>query len=683
MVTFYENVNHYINNKKISYVSFDLYDTLIFRAVYRPEDVWALLHKRFAGSNRNNHLDIKRIRERGELAARRKTESEDVTIDDIYAEIDLDTEAKENLKKTECEIEAEVSMPNKPMIDMLNGLREKGIRILITTDMYLDEKTIKTILDKNQISFDRLYISGKAGFRKESGNLFKYILEDLGIAADNMVHIGDNKRSDVDNAKLNGIEAFHYLCKQPDFEHYLIKTQCGYLFEKVNIINKIKNKFHRCWKEMKRVPYDNISSVYFVNYLNAVCKSEESEDVRMGFCVLGPFIAALCHWIHRKKEEKKIDQLWFVAREGYLIKKVYLTLFPDDETSVRYVRYNKNVCRLPFVLSANSVDDILAMLPSSPVTIGDLLELFLVDNKEELLKKITQETGYTMESTVSVDEFGSRVFKCIWKNIVDSVRDKANEQRKLLVQSLKKEIGDVGRCPKIALVNNSINGSIQYMLEKVMTDEQEIASVFYGLQIIDSDLCRKRDIKYAAWLKDINNAFYFRLFQRTLNIFERLSFENCGTALYLTEKVGEVQPVYEDNGTERNNDAVLLPVQDRAIQFAEVAKRFKGFDFTEDALSIYFRVMSYPLVEDTELVGSLAFDEVNESGILINKCRNLGFRGFWGKARKEIWPCGFLVLNKAPKVLQSIFVLRDHVGFRRNLVFPKKRHSGQENLYGK
>lgn len=671
-MTFYDNVNYYINNKNITYVSFDLYDTLIFRAVYRPEDVWALLHKRYAGNNRNNHLDIKRTRERGELAARRKTKSEDVTIDDIYAEIDLDTEIKENLKKTECEIEMEVSMPNKPMIGMLNGLREKGIHILITTDMYLDEKTIKTILDKNQISFDYLYISGKVGFRKESGNLFKYILKDLGIAADNMVHIGDNKCSDVDNAKLNGIEAFYYLCKQPDFEHYLIKTQCGYLFGKVNIKNRIKNKFHRYWKEMRRVPYDDIFSSYFVNYLNAVCKSEESDDVRLGFCVLGPFIAALCHWIHRKKEEKNIDQLWFVAREGYLIKKVYLTLYPDDETSVRYVRYNKNVCRLPFALSANSVDDILAMLPSGIVTIGDLLELFLVDNKEELLEKITQETGYTMESTVGMDEFGSRVFKCIWKNIAGSVRDKANEQRKLLVQSLKKEIGDAGRCPRIALVNNSINGSIQYMLEKIMADKQEIAPVFYGLQIIDSDLCRKRNIKYAAWLKEINNAFYFRLFQRSLNIFEHLLFENCGTALYLIEKAGEVQPVYEDNGTERNNDAVLLPVQDRAIQFAESAKRFNGFDFTEDALSIYFRVMSYPLVEDTELIGSLAFDEVNESGTLINKCENLGFRGFLDKARKEIWPCGFLALNKAPKILQNIFVLRNHVGFRRNLVFPKK-----------
>lgn len=683
METFYNNVNECIENKNISYVSFDLYDTLIFRAVCKPEDVWALLYKRYAGGNRGNYLDIKRIREQGESAARRKTKSEDVMIDDIYAEINLDTETKEVLKKTECEIETEVSMSNKPMINMLNELRKKGIRIIITTDMYLDEKTIKTILDKNQISYDYLYISGKVGLRKESGNLFKYILEDLGIPADNMVHIGDNKRSDVDNAKRNGIEAFHYLSKKSDFEHYLIKTRCGYLFEKVNLKNRIKNKLRRYWKEIKKVQYDDIFSNYFVSYLNAVCKSEESDDVRLGFCVLGPFIVALCHWIHGKKEEENIDQLWFVAREGYLIKKIYLTLYPDEEVSVRYVRYNKNICRLPFVLFASSDDDLLAMLPSSSVTIADLLELFLVDNKEELLEKITQETGYTMESTVGVDEFGSLAFKSIWKNIVSSVRDKANRQRNLLVQSLKEEIGDAGPNPRIALVNNSINGSIQYMLEKIMTDTQEIAPVFYGLQIIDSDLCRKRNIKYAAWLKDVNNAFYFRLFQRTLIIFEHLLFESCGTALYLIEKFGEVQSVYEDNGTERNNDAVLLPVQDRAIQFAESAKRFNSFDFTEDALSVYFRVMSYPLAKDTELIGSLAFDEVNESGILINKCENLSFEEFLDKARKEKWPCGFLVLNKAPKVLQDLFVLRCHVEFRRNLALSNKRHSGQEELYGK
>ena len=52
-----------------------------------------------------------------------------------------------------------------------------------------------------------------------------------------------------------------------------------------------------------------------------------------------------CQWLHQMKEKKHLNKLFFVAREGYLIQKVYATLYPEETDSLVYVRLNKNLLR--------------------------------------------------------------------------------------------------------------------------------------------------------------------------------------------------------------------------------------------------------------------------------------------------------------------------------------------------
>lgn len=84
---------------------------------------------------------------------------------------------------------------------------KRGENVIITTDMYLDRNTISQILSGIGIIEYTLFLSSETGYTKQTGNLFNYIISNLNIQNSELVHIGDNKRSDYDNAIAKGINA--------------------------------------------------------------------------------------------------------------------------------------------------------------------------------------------------------------------------------------------------------------------------------------------------------------------------------------------------------------------------------------------------------------------------------------------------------------------------------------------
>lgn len=655
----FDYIFEYIKEHKIQYISFDLYDTLVFRALNLSEDVWKLLHRRYIKEYGSKKVDIRKLRKKGEEKARQKSQTEDVTFDNIYNEIDLEQDERERIKKIELEIEIEVSIANANIIGLLKKLKEEGAFIIITTDMYLPKRTIETILSNHGIPYERLYISGYIGMRKDSGKLFEYVLSDLCIAPNQIIHIGDNPQADVEKPKSLGIQSFLYECKDSTIVRYFEETECGFIFYKNNFINRIRKKLRRKYDEIRKNKYADINTNYYLSYLNSVCKSNSSDDIRLGYCILGPMVVAFCKWIHDVADKKKLDQIWFVAREGYLIKKIYLTLYPEEENRVKYVRYNKNLLRLPFALFANDSEDKRALLPSvSTLSINDLLTLFSVDywDKVKISKKIEEKTGLRIDSVIHTKYLDDSVAKVVWNIIIEAISSKAEEQNELLIRSLQETAHSDGKSILIGLVNNSINGSGQYMLEKIIENADDLAVKLYGLQIIDSDSCHKKNILYSAWLEDVGIPFYFNFFHRTLNVFERLLFENCGTALSFVDKEGKVIIECEERKEEKKNDIILISIQNKAVEFSKNAKRFEDFDITENALSIYFYMMCYPYLVDAQIIGSLMYDEVNDSGYLISVCKEKGRLRILNKARSEMWSNGFLAVNNAPKIFQDLFV---------------------------
>lgn len=177
----------------IKVVSFDIFNTLILRPFAKPSDMHWLMEQEL------NDPGFHDRRIKAECEARKIKKSE-VTLDEIYHRLDV----PEKYKELECELEISLCFRNEKVCKELESY-SKNHMIMLTSDDPLPRLVIEKILDKNSIHYDRLYLSSETDLTKRSGKMFDHILDSLSVKPDEMLHIGDDKNSDVKVPKRKGI----------------------------------------------------------------------------------------------------------------------------------------------------------------------------------------------------------------------------------------------------------------------------------------------------------------------------------------------------------------------------------------------------------------------------------------------------------------------------------------------
>ncbi len=158
-------------------ISFDLFDTLVFRPFSEPSDLFYVLGEKL------DYMDFKRIRMEAEQKARNRkfaaAGSYEVTLEEIWRALSSMTgiPADEGMR-LEMETELALCYANPFMQEVFSGLRNMGKRIIITTDMYLPKDFLAELLDKNGYQgYEELYVSCEIQRCKGDGKLFEYIRE--------------------------------------------------------------------------------------------------------------------------------------------------------------------------------------------------------------------------------------------------------------------------------------------------------------------------------------------------------------------------------------------------------------------------------------------------------------------------------------------------------------------------
>lgn len=188
-------------------ISFDIFDTLIFREVNKPDDLFYLLEEKNGVSN----FHSKRIL--AEKNARRTSGKRNGEIDifDIYRElsqtelIDINEKARE-----EIQLDASICYGNPVMSELYHILRRKGCRLIAVSDMYIPGSHLRKILSRvGYPEFEYVFVSCDCGAGKGNGALQRYVQSKLGENV-RIIHIGDNFSSDVHGSKMAGWEAVWY-----------------------------------------------------------------------------------------------------------------------------------------------------------------------------------------------------------------------------------------------------------------------------------------------------------------------------------------------------------------------------------------------------------------------------------------------------------------------------------------
>lgn len=172
-------------------ISLDVFDTALFRKVYRPTDIFRIIENEVG----HNFYSL-RVEAQNKAAKRNAY----YNVFDIYSFI-----PQFDLKE---EIKAEYSncKANPYILDMYNNGKDEFIFI---SDMYLPEKVIVGMLERCGYKNPRVFVSCDYNAVKGDGKLFKVVEEVIGRKINK--HIGDNYNCDILGAKRAGIQEVEFV----------------------------------------------------------------------------------------------------------------------------------------------------------------------------------------------------------------------------------------------------------------------------------------------------------------------------------------------------------------------------------------------------------------------------------------------------------------------------------------
>lgn len=339
-------------------VSFDVFDTLITRKVSTPDDIFALIASESAPIADLKTEDFVIHRKEAELKARQSAERagrEDPTHVEIYATL-LGAEATDPRVAQLCQLEFEAEkgmmLPRPAGAALYKRAQQAGRRIVLASDMYLPSEKVATLLRQcGYEGWDALYLSSELGLTKRSGTLFSCIIEDTGVPAASILHIGDNSSGDIRVPEALGLTC-HPLPKPID----VMRNAAPFLRSGTRQIlatpaREGRDVAARIALEM----YDNPGSL--VSNSDAFGRDAHA----FGYATLGPLLAGFAGWLHERAIARGIEQLGFLTREGPVLRAAYETLFPDGNIAVETVFASRRIAAAAMLATPADVEERLQL----------------------------------------------------------------------------------------------------------------------------------------------------------------------------------------------------------------------------------------------------------------------------------------------------------------------------------
>ncbi|MCO7016133.1 glycosyltransferase [Vibrio paracholerae] len=306
-----------INKSKV--VSFDIFDTLVVRELAAPEVVFDIAEYQHT-KNEAGILSLfeERMKTAGKVLGSYKGKVDDISIDEIYEQMPLYRNSK--IEK-DSEVSVCITHPiGKSLYDYAYSL---GKKIFITSDMYLDRKTIENILVKNGYHhWDELFLSSERGKKKDTGKLFedlKSYAKKLNVESDEILHIGDNWIGDIKWARKSRINAVRFTpvyesdSKLITFnsEQQLKLSQAGRIWD------SFSTQSAKLWTEAN----PDLASDFYI---------------KLGFELTGPLASMMAMHTKQLADAENVTKIIFMARDGRIIKKAFDTLYAHDIASGKY-----------------------------------------------------------------------------------------------------------------------------------------------------------------------------------------------------------------------------------------------------------------------------------------------------------------------------------------------------------
>jgi len=604
-------------------VSFDLFDTLLFRKTNTPEIIFDLIGKHFgiiefrtlrmSAQNKVSHILFE------------KHKYPHANLDEIYEELSKNKEYNikwDDVKKFEIKIERDALSVNKEMYDMFLYAKKKKKRVIITTDMYIPKQILNSILKTNGVTgFNFIYCSADERKAKFNGELFKYVIKQEKVKPSQILHIGDNENGDVKIPGKLGIITF--------------------LYSKNSEASKFANADDsEIDKGLYKLLYDKSKGFWY----------------NLGVEVGGPLYMGLYLWLlsHLKPQGRKV---YFLARDGYNLFYVF------QRMGIKNIEYLYTSRRALLLAGMNELtEEELQLLPpyTTGQTIGEIFD-YLCINKQKV--KHIEDAGFHSLNDVISNSTDIVKFKKIYQLNKELVLKRCAIERQNAINYFNK----LGFFSQDNFVFDcGWNGSSQLLLErflKIAGYNNKNSFLYCG--IFNSDKSRRQlyGKDYQAYLFDFYKNQVLQQSAKAAPVMYELFFSAPHESVKYYDKSDVV--LEEGRGCPEKND-ILSGILDYIALGSEFATKYQILYNPSEATGHLRRLIQLPTNAEAITIGNLSNVDgfANIKGFE-KKIAHVTMKQLRQVKNIEIyWPQGLLKRNDVS------FLVKKKVAKRLGIKFP-------------
>ncbi len=590
-------------------VSFDIFDTLIERNLRTPSDLFKIIAPQaeqiVEQVGGEGGFDFERSRRASREWALPYANGEEVLLSDRYRAIGEKEGLSDSVvqKLYELEIAAELDFCRLRWAgnDLLQYALERGKRVILVSDIYFDRRTVESILRASGIAgYDKLYLSSEEGVLKATGRLFDTVLAVEGVAADRVVHIGDNLKSDIQNGSSRGLRVIH--------------------LPEVSRLNTGVGEVALAYEGVRDERLRSVVSGLAVNRLGQAERLQGrnlsgGSVGDLGYSLLGPMMVGFASWVLKSALQRGVEDIYFLARDGKVVKQCYDLIAPKGSPRSHYILASR---RSVNVAGLTCEADILALMKSnmSPCSLRLLMKnRFGLDDLDRFEGLATKSGFSGLDEKVSwdrcrVDLESFLTSPLVVRAILENAAAEAAE--------LRSHYAEAGLSPhsdgsKIAFVDIGHTGSIQRGIGRHLGLTGTNGFYFSTTDEIDHTLSMGRHAAFSYFGDRVHSGDKAHPYRRNILMFEAAFLPQEDS--FVRIRGGEIEtvgdPLSSINRDRKEFSRVLHGgIVELARDLGPLASKYcLQLDVAgEEIVSPFLEFLQNPGVEDARLFQGISFE---------------------------------------------------------------------------
>ncbi len=600
-------VHNMLADPMVKVVVFDIFDTLLTRPLLDPEKIKHIVAHRAGGEAGKLYLTF---RASAESQARQKA-GHDIGLDAIFTELSLlsgisfhDINRLRNLEET---IEQDIVSPRPEVIALMQFTLTKGKRVVLASDMYLPKSLIVNMLTHHGIiGWHAFYLSSENGYRKDTGDFYQQLLIHENVSPGEVVMIGDNEHSDVQIPDNLGIKVQHVM-RPVELARSI--PRFGPLVESALYSNDLHRQL-----VVGMISRSNFHPLFFPDFDSA--DLVPASPWAIGYTIAGPVALSFVQWLATKATMDGMKRLYFLAREGQILKIVYDQWVSNYTNAVAsdYLVLSRRAITVPMISNFDDMLQIARVQYFSNHLSEFIHERYGLALSNEDIEKLIQSGSWSRNRLVTVEHGEINHLVPVLRALENRILEVAQSEHPGLLAYLNKM--GLTSMQNVAIVDIGYSATVQeYLCE--MTNNK-----INGYYL----MTRKRAEQVASKYNVIAEGYYCQnsnpdahspiILRESFSLEKLLSSDDAQIVRYLQSENGEICPEFrsladEERQSMRTRAEIRRGIMDFVNQSIMIRDKLVGdYNVPADiATDLFEEFILHPSKTEKNILGKLVLDD--------------------------------------------------------------------------